>query len=419
VRLFWFTNILMPDVCEALNRPPEVIGGWMFSLLDELKKNGEISLAVTTICQDITHFEKMPIQGVTYYLIPQSTNKDDELGSGFRQGCDEAIRDYSPDLIHVHGTEDVYGLYTARSHVPCPVVISIQGLLSVYYRHVLGGMSLVDYCDAGLAGCLAWMRFALQHRNWRIRGEREVRVIEGNNNFIGRTLWDKAHVGKINSSASYYHCEELLRPVFSETRWDISTIDRRTIFCTAAHSPLKGFHWLLYALLILRKEFPDIQVRVAGAPWNAKKGFGYYGRYIKKLIDKYDLATNIVPLPMMTADQIARQLKISHLFVIPSLIENSPNSLAEAMMVGTPSVVSLIGGIPSMITDRSNALGFPSGDATCLASCIRQIFQDDDLANHISVKAIETARKRNGVENVVPRQIEIYERIIGENRVDQ
>ena len=197
MRIFWFTNILMPDVCEALYRAPELIGGWMSSLLDGLRKSEEISLAVATIFRDVSHIEKMLIRGVTYYLIPQSTSKGDELGTGFVQRCDEVIRDFSPDLIHVHGTEDVYGLYTSRANVPCPVVVSIQGLLSVCYRHVLGGMSLADYCDAGLAGSLAWLRFALQGRQWRIRGEREVRAIEGNRNFIGRTLWDKAHVAEI------------------------------------------------------------------------------------------------------------------------------------------------------------------------------------------------------------------------------
>jgi glycosyltransferase involved in cell wall biosynthesis len=168
--------------------------------------------------------------------------------------------------------------------------------------------------------------------------------------------------------------------------------------------------------LILYKEFPDIQVRVPGAPWDAKEGFGYYGRYIKKMIDKNDLTKYIIPLPLLTANQITQELKQSHLFVIPSLIENSPNSLAEAMIVGTPSVASLVGGIPSMITDGGDALGFPSGDAACLAACIRQIFQDDDLAKFISGNAIETARKRNGVAKVVSRQIKIYEHIIGKNR---
>lgn len=412
MRIFWFTNILMPDVCEALNRAPEVIGGWMPSLLAGLRKKEEISLAVATIYQDVSRNEKMLIRGVTYYLIPQSTTKEDQLGTAFVQGCDKAIWDFAPDLIHVHGTEDIYGLYTACANVPCPVVISIQGLLSVYYRHVLGGISLADYRDAGFAGFLAWMRFALQQRQWRILGEREVRVIEGNSNFIGRTIWDKAHVAENNSSATYYHCEELLRPVFSETRWDIFTINCHTIFCMAAHSPLKGFHWLLYAILILRKEFPDIQVRVAGAPWAAKEGFGYYGRYVYKLIEKHGLTKNIVPLPMLTAPQIAIELKQSHLFVIPSQIENSPNSLAEAMMVGTPSVASLVGGIPSMINDGGDALGFPSGDAACLAACIRRIFLDDELAIFMSDNARETAKGRNAVERVISRQIEAYEQII-------
>ena len=62
---------------------------------------------------------------------------------------------------------------------------------------------------------------------------------------------------------------------------------------------------------------------------------------------------------------------------------------------------------------------FPIGDAACLAACIRQIFQDDDLANFISGNAIKTAGKRHEATKVVSRQIEIYEQIIGKNRVDQ
>ena len=39
----------------------------------------------------------------------------------------------------------------------------------------------------------------------------------------------------------------------------------------------------------------------------------------------------------------------ANVFVLPSAIENSPNSLGEAMMLGTPTVVSDVGGVKNMI----------------------------------------------------------------------
>jgi len=418
MRVLWFTNILMPDVSQALGRPPQVVGGWMPSLLSAVMASGDVEMAVAAVHQEAKVVEKMVLNGVTYYLLPRPTEDGQQLKARFKSDCTCAINNFSPDLIHVHGTENLFVIYTAQVRPNCPVVISIQGLLHVYCQHVLGGLTIKQYLEAGKEGLLAWGRFTLQAWEWLRRGENESTAIAGNHYFIGRTLWDQAHVAAINPTAKYYACNELLRLPFHGATWDVRTMSRHTIFCSAAHSPLKGFHWVLPAVASLCKEFPEITVRVAGAPWTLTEGKGYYGRYLKRLIDKYGLAGRAIPLPALSDEEMAKELQNAHAFVIPSLIENSPNSLAEAMLVGTPCIASFVGGIPSMVDDGEDALCFPAADIAYLTQQLRRLFADDLLAQRLSTKAKMVARERHDQKRVAGDQVAIYRQIIEDDRED-
>lgn len=415
MKIFWFTNIVLPELATALGRKPEVVGGWMSSLLDAMREQGDVEIAVATLDPEVSSLAIHLVKRVTYFRLPGGRMKVAPLAPAFIASCAGALDAFKPDIIHVHGTEDVYGLFTALHEGACPAVVSIQGLIHVYCRHVRGGLGLGDSLVAGRAGMLASFRYLLQERQWVKRGRIEQRVIRGNGHFIGRTRWDRAHVMAVNPAAQYYHGEEMLRPAFFASRWKTGTVRRHTVFCTAAHSPLKGFHWLLYAVAMLRHEFPQINVRVAGAPWNGTEGCGYYGRYIKRLIDKLGLSRHITPLPSLSAEDVAEELRLAHVFVIPSLIDNSPNSLGEAMLVGTPCIASLVGGIPSMIDDGETALGFPSGDPEYLGDCIRRVFIEDSLALSLSAKARAVAMDRYDPAKVVAGQLEIYRLVIADN----
>jgi glycosyltransferase involved in cell wall biosynthesis len=411
MKVLWFTNIALPELSRVLGQPPEVVGGWMSSLLDELKRRDDVELAVATSVAGQRAGTKHSVERVTYYSLPAERSRPMTLTPSFAAACKSVLDDFHPDLIHVHGTEEAYGRFTALLTSGPPVVVSIQGLIHVCARHVPGGITLTDAAECGLPGVLSWLRFKLMQRQWVARGESEREILAGNRHFIGRTAWDAAHLLSNNRNARYYRCEELLRPPFYSRRWDVSTARRHSVFCTAAHSPLKGFHLVLEALSILRHEFPEITVRVAGAPWDSRRGFGYYGRYLRALIDKLALGPHLVALPALAAEQVAEELANAAAFVIPSLIENSPNSLAEAMLVGTPCVASLVGGVPSMIENERSALGFPSGDAPSLAHCLRRVFRDDSLATALSHAARTTATARHDAAAVVASQLETYRRV--------
>lgn len=98
---------------------------------------------------------------------------------------------------------------------------------------------------------------------------------------------------------------------------------------------------------------------------------------------------------------MAKELQSAHVCVLPSLIENSPNSLAESMLVGTPAISSFVGGTPSMVRDEESLLFFPAGDEAVLAEQIRRIFLDDALACKLSEESKRVAIIRHSVSRVV------------------
>lgn len=260
-----------------------------------------------------------------------------------------------------------------------------------------------------------------QKFKWLRRAKWEREIFAANSAFIGRTVWDRAHTRRLNPKAQYYHCDELIRKPFYDAQWDISKINRHSIFASGASYPIKGFHVLVKAVALLRREFPDVTVRTPLARiyptlsglkrfWKNCRSVGY-ARYLTDLVRAKGLEKQVIPLPDLDAGGMAEEFLKSHVFVLPSLIENSPNSLAEAMLVGTPSVASFVGGVPSMAKDSESALFFPSGDETVLAEQIRRIFLDDDLARSLSVGAREVARVRHSSKKIVDDMLNIYKSV--------
>ena len=86
------------------------------------------------------------------------------------------------------------------------------------------------------------------------------------------------------------------------------------------------------------------------------------------------------PLPVHTVNYLSNEAEIAQLynavdlFVTPSLQDNLPNTIVEAMACGTPCVGFNVGGIPEMIThkqdgyvaDYCDSLDFAQGISWCL-----------------------------------------------------
>ena len=83
----------------------------------------------------------------------------------------------------------------------------------------------------------------------------------------------------------------------------------------------------------------------------------------------------------------------SNVFACASSIENSPNSVGEAMLLGVPTVSSDIGGVKNMLEHNKDGFIYPSDAPYMLAHYICEIFADPILATDFSKNAREHALK--------------------------
>jgi glycosyltransferase involved in cell wall biosynthesis len=233
---------------------------------------------------------------------------------------------------------------------------------------------------------------------------REIEVFRGVDAVMGRTEWDQAQALAMDPDIRYFHGDEALREEFWKARWCVGDCDRFTIVFTNGGEPRRGLETLLRAAALVRTRFPKLRVILAGA--NVFRG--EYGKSLHELVQKLELSDCVQAPGYLNVDAVAETLRSAHVFVVPSLIENSPNSLCEAMLVGVPCVAAYSGGIPSLISHRESGLMFPPREHTMLAKLVADIFSSDDLAVRLSTQARKVARERHDIDKILGQVIGAY-----------
>ena len=416
MKVLWITNILFPDVCGKLGLAAPVTGGWMMASARELLGLGAgVELAVATLHG--REYRKDVIGGVAYYCLPFDVYKP-----GYDRGQEEWWRkvaaDFNPDVVHIHGTEFPHGLAYMRGVGAGNVVVSIQGLVGAYAKYSLGQIPVSE-----LKRCLTIYDVLKGHllrmpETMAKAGELENEYLRMARHVIGRTSWDRDHVWAVNPKLNYHFCNETLRPPFYSARWSLSACERHSIFLSQAHKPIKGIHKVVEALPYIAREFPDVKVYVAGNDFTKRQTikdrlrFGTYANYVLCLMESLGVRGRFVFTGLLDAQQMADRYKATHVFVCPSSIENSPNSLGEAQLVGAPVVASYVGGVPDMVESGNTGLLYRFEEHEMLARSVCSIFRNDAFAERLSASGREAALARHDKHKNAMRTLEIYNEIL-------
>lgn len=349
---------MLPPICEELGLPVPAVGGWMYSSLKRLKGQSDCRFAVAAVYTGRKLIIR-EVDGVVYYLLPLKGKRITSYNRHLEQYWQMIQNEFKPDVVHIHGSEYPHGLAYVRACGRRGVVVSIQGIISSYARYYAAG---IDY--RSVKKCLTLRDFVKQdsilksQRLFEKRGILEKELLRNANHIIGRTAWDKAHAKAIAPKAQYHFCGETLRDEFYKHTWSYAKCEPYSIFVSQAGYPIKGLHMLLKALPLILRYYPDTKVYVAGTdPTKSPlRHYTSYGKYLHDLIAKLGLEEKIEFTGSLSESEMCQRYLDSNVFVCCSAIENSPNSLGEAQLLGMPYVASFVGGVPEIVNYNENVL---------------------------------------------------------------
>ncbi len=446
-RVLWVCNIMLPAIAQELNLPYSNREGWLSGIFEKVK--GREESFKLGVCFPVNSFKELPVQDARMlnswgygFDIPLVRVKCFSLSGiecyGFKEDVSRPdvhcfnqdvqlrviINDFKPDIIHIFGTEFPHCMAMVRAaYRPERVLISMQGICKeIGNVYTLGLPEEVEDRET-FRDHLRKDSIARQQTKFLIRGAFEAEAIKHCFNVTGRTRFDREYTARINPKAEYFHMNETMRREFYSGQWKMEDCQEHRIFLGQGDYPLKGMHFMLEAMALLLRKYPDTMLYVAGnvitnyTTIKDKLKISSYGKYLRELIEKYGLEENVVMVGKLNAEEMKEQFLKCSVYVCPSILENSPNTVGEAQLLGVPAAASQAGGIPDIIEDGKDGLLFPVGDVEKLAGAIERIWDrtkdenGETLSQRLSRRAREKARIIYDGERNYARLLEIYEAV--------
>lgn len=417
MKVLWFSNT-PANADEYFDMELRGTGGWLKALNFHLQNHVNLNVAFYSNRK----LEPFKYQKTKYFPIyDNSTILKKILGEfGKQYNKDkedlkiylEIIKAVNPDIIHIHGTENPFGCII--NEVKVPVVVSIQGNITVYYHKFFSGfdkkfLKIKTRNFLTLKRIIFPFSFEAIYKSFGFMSKRELGNLQKTRFIIGRTDWDRRITRIMAPKSKYFHNDEILRQSFLNYKWNEPDDynDQIIIHTTTSNVFYKGFETLSESLILLNNLGLNCVWQVAGI---SKEDL-----ICKLTIEKLGLSflpKNLILLGNLNETSLVKAMLQAHLYVGISHIENSPNSLCEAMVLGMPCISTFVGGTGSLLIDKESGILIQSGDPWSMAGAILELVQDDELRQKIVKNSKNASNKRHNPGKIVNDLVKIYNEII-------
>lgn len=411
IQILWVVNVVLPAVAEQLGCPKTPFGGWLTTMIQRLARMEGMRIGVA-MRAPVDKLRVVEHGGITYYALPQRKLDPFDVNPA---DCARVLEMFAPDLLHAEGSEMAYTRRFLRMWSG-PKLLSMQGVINGYEPYELGRLPIANML-LSLRPRQVLPAAALlvnKHIRFMPRLAKERETLEMVQHIMGRTPWDRAQAYAHNPNARYYSCSRILRDHFYSRSWQFESCEPHSVFIGNASSPRKGAHFAVMAVAQLCRQYPGIKLCVAGdRPGSSRlKSLIGYPAYLLDLIKQHGIGNRVEFLGLLSGEAMADRVCRSHVFLLPSLIENSPNTLAEAMLMGVPCVAAYAGGVPGMACDEHEALLYRADDARMLAYQIKRLFDSRELCEQLSTSARERARRTHDPQDNVNALVSAYQEAV-------
>jgi glycosyltransferase involved in cell wall biosynthesis len=384
-------TLLQPEL--TLVRDPKAHpGSWIVNLATMLAEREDIDLHIITASSGISKSQAVTKFAITFNVIrhtfpcsnrgfPRYLRLDLLTAySRLRLQIKKLLIGLRPDLIHVHGTEYCYGLAALDAHFPA--IVSIQGIVGELAR-TSRSLSL------------------------QLQSRLEDKVLRKARYFGTRTAWANRVIRARNSAATIYEFPEAINPSFFKP---VSERSGQDILMVGEIVRRKGVEDALHAMCLVTAALPSARLVLVG------DGPAAYVQQLKAFSRSTGIASNVEWLGFKQTREVAELHRTATILIHPSHIDNSPNSVAEAMASGLPVIASDVGGIPSMIEDGVTGVLVPPDDPQELAAKIISLLRDGAERNRLATRARSIALERHCPSKVAARAMQVYRDILSKKQ---
>ena len=417
MRILWIS----PNGGNYKQNPLRGTGGWIGALQHELTKRDNVELGIAFLHD--SDDEDLSCDNTTYFPICTHTknnkllkfihscikNKDAELKKNTERLL-QAVHSFRPDIVHLWGIENDYAEIIPYMQDKYKMVVHIQGLTSLYISSYLPpfvSLSTIGEIDS-IKNLIARQTQKNDFLSFLNRAKREIKYAPLVKYWIGRTDWDKKASEMLSPGSKYFHCDELMRRDFIGYQWQYH-YDGTTIHIHSSISPCwyKGIDVVFKTAHVLKMKGVKVTWKLFGIEENNP-----IARFFMKLYKLSNEDLGISFCGFANAETIRNSLLECDMYIHPSYIENSSNAIAEAMMLGVPTIAQYVGGNPSMLKDNSGVLVAPNEPYMMAYEIIKM--RNKEWAEGYSERALKFSLARQNGDKVVNSLIDIYTEIISD-----
>ncbi len=419
MRILWLSQT--PAVAKEILNDPTPGCGWISSLQTKIQNDPHVDLGVCFFHEDFKF--KTSTDQATFYAIPFAIRSKvskiyyrltNAMHDCNEQGLKAVVNDFKPDVIHLFGTESGMGDVLNFSNVP--VIIHLQGLINPYdYSWYPKGVSPKQVLmNSPLKAILFKTGYFFQQKFFAKRGLREKSIIKKGRFFFGRTHWDKNYVRLYNKDFEYIQCEEMMRPSFYGHTWTHKPSSKLRFITTINPYLFKGIEiiWDTADILSENGEF-EFEWNIAGITKDHD-----LVKLFKRLRPHKKMNININFLGALDETELCQQLLRSDIYIHPSHMDNSPNSVCEAMILGMPIIAGNVGGVSSIISQHVTGTLYNSHDPYELAGRIMEFFDNPRHFLECGQRARLRAIERHDPSKIVDTVLASYDYVFESNRRD-
>lgn len=161
----------------------------------------------------------------------------------------------------------------------------------------------------------------------------------------------------------------------------------------------KGIEYLLDAVKLLKEDFPDILLLIAGE--------GELSEELRLKAERLNITDSVLFLgPRLDMNEI---LKVLDIYVLPSIWEGLPLVILEAMAASLPIVATDVGGNREVIREGENGFLVRPKDSRALYLAIKKILDSNDLKQSFSINSLTLFQKAFSLDKMVLEYEKVFE----------